>query len=538
MKRFAKAAVFAALALAPIAALAEDVALVLVGDDYRRLPDVGGASDARELVQMLAGSGFRVTSVIDVDIRDAARAMEDFRDRAQEADRVLIFVSGHIVSTARESWLLGHFAGDVSAITVGADAVPLGALFDIAGGHPGEAVVMVSPSEDPPLGEGTMPGLNLDPPQGVTLLTGSVPALVDAARDVVLVPGRGLSALGRSVDVSGFASDAVPFLPTRQTGVTPPPAPTPDRETAFWDVTRARGGVADYEAYLRAYPDGRYASLARAAIRELEASSGARAEAIEAALGLNRDRRRDVQRDLSLLGYDPRGIDGIFGPGSRAAITAWQRANGFEANGYLTADQLRALTDAAAIRAAELEREAAERKAEEERRDTAYWRATGQGRDEAGLRAYLARYPDGLYSEIAEARLAEIEAAKREQAAAEERAFWDRVRAEDRPESYRAYLERYPNGAFAAEARARLDALTADAGNAAAKAEEQQVAGNGVTRLLVETRLKAEGYDPGAVDGRFNQKTRRAIRQFQRDAGLDVSGYVTRATMVRLLAAR
>jgi hypothetical protein len=256
------------------------------------------------------------------------------------------------------------------------------------------------------------------------------------------------------------------------------------------------------------------------------------------ALGLGREQRRDIQRDLSLLGYNPRGIDGIFGPGSRAAIAAWQRAEGYPPTSYLTAPQIDDMAEHAAIRAAELEREAAARKAEEERQDTIYWRETGRKGDEAGLRAYLARYPDGLYSEIADQRLAEIELSKRAAAAAEERAFWDDVRANDNEAAYRRYLQRYPNGAFAEEAEARLDALTEDAGNAEARAEEQRVAGNAITRLLVENRLRAAGFDPGPIDGVFNNRTRRAIRQFQRAAGLEVSGYVTQHTMVRLLAGR
>ena len=35
-------------------------------------------------------------------------------------------------------------------------------------------------------------------------------------------------------------------------------------------------------------------------------------------------------------GHDPRGVDGIFGPGTRAALSAWQTAEGLEATGYLT----------------------------------------------------------------------------------------------------------------------------------------------------------------------------------------------------------
>jgi len=541
MKSFAKALVLGVVVLAPFGAQAEDAALLLVGDNYRRLPDTGGASEARGLGQMLTASGFRVVTAIDEDAEDAARAMEDFRVLAERADRVFVLVAGHVVSSAREAWLLAPYATRPTDITIGGNAVPLGPLFDIAAAHPGEAVLMVAPTDDAPDGAGLTTGFALVPPQGVTLVTGALDDVIDVARDVALVPGRSLAGVAQDVAVSGFVSSAMPFLPA-PAGTAPEPAPTPDRESVFWDVVKGRGDRAAYEAYLDAFPNGRYAALARAALSEFATSADARAEAAEAALALDRDTRRGIQRDLSLLGFDPRGIDGIFGPGSRAAITAWQRANGHTDTGFLTADQVRAMADSAAIRAAELEREAAARKAEEEQRDTSYWRETGRGADEAGLRAYLARYPDGLFSDIAELRLTEIEADKRGAAAAEERVLWDRVRGNDTEASYSNYLRQYPTGTFADAARARLAELRSAANSSAAvadaKAEEGRVAGNGVTRLLIENRLAAAGFDPGAVDGTFDKETRRAIRRFQRARNIEVTGYVTQATMVRLLTVR
>ncbi|GKY86803.1 peptidoglycan-binding domain-containing protein [Sinisalibacter aestuarii] len=532
MKHTTGAVLLGALALAPIPALADDVALIVAGSDYRYLPDLDGAAEAATLAEALEAEGFAIVSALDRDAAGAAEALERFRAEAQEAERVFVFVTGHILSTTRESWFLTRYAEDPTDFTIGTGAVPLGPVLDIAAAHPGRAVVMLSPAgEEDPGGPGLLPELVLEAPEGVALFEGPAADLVSTATGTLLVPGRVLRALPDSIAATGDLPDTIPFTPL-------PSAPGVDREAAFWDVVKTMGTAEAFQTYLDTYPNGRFAALARAAIGALRDDASTRAEDGEAALALSREQRRDIQRDLSLLGYDPRGIDGIFGPGSRAAITAWQTASGYPATGYITADQRRVLADRAAVRAAELEREAAARKAEEERQDTAYWRETGRGGDEAGLRAYLARYPDGLFSDVAETRLAEIEEARRAAAAEEERAYWDQVRREDNAAAYRRYLDRYPRGAFSEEARARLDALTAEAGNAAAKAEEERVAGNGVTRLLVENRLKAAGYDPGPTDGTFNKKTRRAIRQFQRAAGIEVSGYVTQATMVRLLAVR
>ncbi|WP_137701424.1 peptidoglycan-binding domain-containing protein [Marimonas lutisalis] len=63
----------------------------------------------------------------------------------------------------------------------------------------------------------------------------------------------------------------------------------------------------------------------------------------ETALALDRSQRREVQRRLQLLGFDPGGVDGVFGQNTRDAIAAWQEDKGFPGTGYLGAVQLLAL---------------------------------------------------------------------------------------------------------------------------------------------------------------------------------------------------
>lgn len=60
------------------------------------------------------------------------------------------------------------------------------------------------------------------------------------------------------------------------------------------------------------------------------------AAAQEEALKLSAAQRREIQRRLRLASHDPRGIDGIFGPATRAALAAWQTAEGIPATGYMT----------------------------------------------------------------------------------------------------------------------------------------------------------------------------------------------------------
>ena len=44
------------------------------------------------------------------------------------------------------------------------------------------------------------------------------------------------------------------------------------------------------------------------------------------------------------------------------------------------------------------------------------------------------------------------------------------------------------------------------------------------------------GLNPGEVDGQFDAATRRALRRYQRERDLPVSGYLNEPTVVRLLA--
>ncbi|MCR9149942.1 MAG: serine protease [Rhodobacteraceae bacterium] len=54
---------------------------------------------------------------------------------------------------------------------------------------------------------------------------------------------------------------------------------------------------------------------------------------------LTREEREELQRALAWFGYYTAGIDGAFGPGTRAGMSEWQSRNGFDPNGILGARQ-------------------------------------------------------------------------------------------------------------------------------------------------------------------------------------------------------
>jgi peptidoglycan hydrolase-like protein with peptidoglycan-binding domain len=311
-------------------------------------------------------------------------------------------------------------------------------------------------------------------------------------------------------------------------------------ERAFWTATQGINSAAGYQGYLNTYPDGLFVAEARRAIERIEQEPAQLAEAEEDRLNLSRDARRQIQRSLTLLDYDPKGIDGIFGRGSRAAITKFQQANGLPATGFVTRGLVDRLKVQADRRNAELEAEAERRRVELERQDRAYWQETGALGDEAGLRAYIERYPDGVFAEIAAVRLKPFEDARRDAAAAQDRADWDAAVSVDTGAAYEGYVQANPEGAFVAQAKARIAELEFANKNKAAldaaKRNEERLGMSAGTRKLMEDRLSKLGLQPGPVDGVFDDKTRRAIRRYQEARRLQTTGYLNQGTVVRLLA--
>lgn len=524
-------------------AFADDAALLLGVNQYQDLGRVT-RDNVTELAGSFARTGFETFVGTNATGADMAQLADQFKDQSRSADRLVVGLSGVFVSSGDGTWLLAQdIAETVTTFSAPRNGISVDAILRLSGQTPGQSIIVIGVADvgGQSMGRDFFAGAGtFDIPQGVLVAVGAPDDAADFLR-AIAVPGTDVIAAARGMALSGFVPRSMVLVPadTVATDATPQTVDTA-AEDALWQGARALDTTDAYLDYLSKYPEGQYIAEAQTLIAAINSEPNRDARLAEEAMNLSRDQLRDIQRDLTLLDYNTRGIDGIFGPGTRAAITNWQQQSGFGQTSYLTADQINQLDAQAARRAAEIEAEAARARADEERRDRAFWQETGAGGDEPGYRAYLDRFPDGIFSAEARTRLDTIEDDKLALAEAEDKAGWDQARATDTPEGYRDYLAAFENGAFRQDAQDRIRGFER-AEDEAIQAQDAQAAETALnvdplTARLIEGKLASLGLDPGAADGEFSDDTRRALRTYQRDRGLAETGFLDQATVSRLLA--
>ena len=536
----------------PLPVFAQDVALVLGMERYEQLDRVNRADDLLNATDRFEALGFDVFSRANGRVLAAKDLAAAFQAGAQDADRLVVALSGHFVTDGARTWLLTSETADPDLFSVDDAGLSLDSVLQVLGARPGQAVMMLGAADPDDLDmedSGLSSGIGaLDIPQGVTLIRTTPQVAATVLSNELTEPealiGQRLRA-NPSLFVDGYLPADWVLMPSEVIVETPAPTPvgrtTTDlnAEAALWDRTTAADTVVAYRNYVARYPSGWFVDDAEQQIEAILAEPNRAARLIEDALALTRNDRRAVQSQLTLLNYNTRGVDGIFGPGSRGAITNWQQSNGFPQTSYLSREQINLLDAQAARRQAEVEAEEARARAQADALDRSYWGETGGVGDEPGFRAYLARYPDGLFANIAKARLSEIDDQRRGAAEAADRAAWSIAQSEDIVAGYQEYLAAYPSGVFAPQARARIEELNApqisDAQVAQSRAEEAGLRLSGVRAQLLELRLRDLGYNPGRLDGVIDGNTRNAIVSYQEAEGLIATGYIDRATAVGLM---
>ena len=135
-----------------------------------------------------------------------------------------------------------------------------------------------------------------------------------------------------------------------------------ERDKAAYAQAQRTNTADAYRSYLDSYPNGAYANQAQDAWRRLGGDRWQNNNnqwnnrpdydrpdynrpdvmtpaAREANIGMSRNQRAAIQRQLTALGYATGGADGVWGRNTRNALSRWQSANGYPASGYMTEEQ-------------------------------------------------------------------------------------------------------------------------------------------------------------------------------------------------------
>jgi caspase domain-containing protein/putative peptidoglycan binding protein len=133
-----------------------------------------------------------------------------------------------------------------------------------------------------------------------------------------------------------------------------------EAELEFWRSVKDSNKPEELNAYLSSYPNGQFKALALARIASIESGASNTAtrnvakgvdpatfteegsQVSEDQIGLDKTKRRDVQRRLTGLGFDTK-MTGSFDDDTRGVIKRWQAARGYPSTGYLTRLQHKAL---------------------------------------------------------------------------------------------------------------------------------------------------------------------------------------------------
>ena len=124
-------------------------------------------------------------------------------------------------------------------------------------------------------------------------------------------------------------------------------------EVVFWQSVQASTNPAMFDEFLRQFPSGQFAGLARIKLAEMGGTQTASVTPAPVTTGPAPSDIREAQRLLSGLGYSPGTADGKMGSRTRTAIESFQRSHGLAADGAVT-DALMAALKAAQAQVAAL----------------------------------------------------------------------------------------------------------------------------------------------------------------------------------------
>jgi uncharacterized caspase-like protein len=396
----------AAFLVSADAALADKrVAFVVGNGAYKNVaPLPNPAVDAKSMAKVLRNVGFDVVEGTNLTRDKMTEKLLDFGKRAQGADVAVFFYAGHGIAVNGTNYLLPVDADLKSEMDVKLGAainvdltleqtmsdtkvklVFLDACRDnpfaakIRSAKATRSVAVQSGLAEMKSGEGTLIAFATGP--GQTALDGEAGTNSPFTRALVAniaAPGVEIQQAMTKVRAQVNEETSRNQLPWGHTNLigtvylnpvgapaaadapntaAAPTGPVSEVELEFWRSIRDSNKVEELNAYLQNYPNGQFKSLALTRIAALQdgPSNTTRNLTVDPAtfteeadqvaedqIGLDKAKRREVQRRLNGLGFDTK-VSGKFDDETRSVIKRWQAARNYPATGYLNQLQHKAL---------------------------------------------------------------------------------------------------------------------------------------------------------------------------------------------------
>jgi len=297
------------------------IALVVGNAAYRTAPLANAAVDARAVADVLRQGEFDLVSIENADRPALDSAIATFRGKLTRGAQIIVFYAGHAVQSRGRNFLVPVDATPRGPAEVARDAIDLDQLLDaLIVSRPASAVVVLDAARDNPWQAGLGGGKGLapiEPIETIAIMAPTAPGktvaetqgrtdpAIDEWLKAIRTPGLDMTtALTRTRDAVSRATrrsqqlwlSAMPpaglvvtppgrpvatALNTTRAIISAPPAPGPQSdqlgpyELSFWETIKDSRNPDEYRAYLEAYPNGRFAGLARTREQSLRAQRAA-----------------------------------------------------------------------------------------------------------------------------------------------------------------------------------------------------------------------------------------------------------------------
>ena len=351
------------------------VAFVVGNGTYRNAtPLPNPPIDARSMASLLRNAGFDVVEGINLTRDEMTGRLLEFGQKTQSADIAVFFYAGHGIAVDGVNYLLPVDADIKSEMDVKpGNAINVGLALDQTMNAAKVKLVFLDACRDNPFaakiragtgtrrvsvraglaemssGEGTLIAYATGP--GQTALDG--PAGTNSPFTRALIaniarPGVELQQAMTQVRAEVNEETHKAQLPWGQTNLTgavylnPAAAPAVTAAVVAANSPPSRASAAS-PARVAALENGPSTTTRNlSAPVDPTTSTDEATQQTEDQIGLDKRKRRDVQRRLTRLGFDAR-VNGKFDEATRAVITRWQAARGYPKTGFLNAAQHQAL---------------------------------------------------------------------------------------------------------------------------------------------------------------------------------------------------